>query len=322
MNIDLSDEAVEYGRVAHRALAAAGGDELVRMAESEPERRGHLVEPVLGELGAWDLDPRGGGDELEAAAALCHAAGWWAVAYPVAERLCRSPDARADGTVVVADVAPAGRVAWLPERRWVAVTLDGRRSPATPRPSTEPPRRSGFVTALDLQPLADRADMAEDGTADPALGLVLSCWTLFGMLDRAMDLTRAYVLEREQFGQRLASFQGVQFQLTEAEVERAGVGELARYALWSVGAGQVDALADALALRSAAIEAADVVFRVAHQLHGAIGFCDEATLSWVSRHSQPLRRLPLGLSATRDELARRIGRGGLAGLFDAVAAST
>ena len=70
-----------------------------------------------------------------------------------------------------------------------------------------------------------------------------------------------------------------------------------------------------LALRAAAIEAAEVVFRVCHQLHGAAGFCDETTLSWLSRYSQPLRRLPLGLSATRDLLAARIGRRGLTGLY-------
>ena len=76
-----------------------------------------------------------------------------------------------------------------------------------------------------------------------------------------------------------------------------------------------EVLDDALALRVAALEAAEIVFRVAHQLHGAIGFCDETALSWVSRASIPLRRLPLGLSATRAELTRRIGRRGLTGLF-------
>jgi alkylation response protein AidB-like acyl-CoA dehydrogenase len=149
------------------------------------------------------------------------------------------------------------------------------------------------------------------------LGLVLPCWTLLGMLDRAMALTRAYVLDREQFGQKLAGFQGVQFQLTDAEVERAGVEELAKYALWSIEADRPEALDDALALRLAAVEAADIVFRVCHQLHGAIGFCDETTLSWLSRASQPLRRLPLGLAATRDELTRHLGRHGLTGLFSA-----
>ena len=82
---------------------------------------------------------------------------------------------------------------------------------------------------------------------------------------------------------------------------------LAKYALWSVGTGRPEALDDALALRMAAIEAAEVVFRVCHQLHGAVGFCDETTLSWLSRYSQPLRRLAAGLSATRDMLTRRVG---------------
>ena len=186
--------------------------------------------------------------------------------------------------------------------RWVAVTLDGVRSWATPRPSASASRHAAFVTPLDLEPI-DRV-----GDHDVALGLVLPCWTLLGMLDRAMDLTCRHVLEREQFGQPLASFQGVQFQLTDAEVERTGVEMLAKYALWSLESGSDDALDDALALRMAAIEAAEVVLRITHQLHGATGFCDETTLSWVSRYSQPLRRLPLGLSATRDRLTRRLGR--------------
>ena len=311
MNVDLSDEAAEYGRVAQKALEAAGGDRLVQIAEQEPDRREDVVAPVLAELGAWDLDPRSGSDELEAAAALCRSAGYWSVAYPVAERLARPRDLDVDGMVVVADVSPSGPLAAL-DQRWAAVTLDGHRSVATPRPSSSPPRTSAFVTELDLDPLDDL------GRGDVALGLVLPCWTLLGMLDRAVELTRAYVLERRQFGQPFASFQGVQFQLTDAEVERSGVEELAKYALWSIGAQADEAVGDALALRLAAIEAADTVFRVAHQLHGAIGFCDETTLSWLSRYSQPLRRLPLGLSATQARLTRQIGRRGLSGLFDEV----
>ena len=316
MNIDLADEAVEYGGVARRALEAAGGDQLVQIAEREPHRRESVVAPVLAELGAWELDVRGSADELEAAAALCRSTGWWGVAYPVAERVCRPPDLAADGLVVVADVAPAGPLGGLPDRRWVAVAVDGRRHRATPRPLATSPRGSAFLTELDLVPIDD------EGAGDLALGLVLPCWTLLGMLDRAIDLTRAYVVEREQFGQPLASFQGVQFQLTEAEVERAGVEELAMYGLWSIEARRDDAVADALALRLAAIEAADTVFRVAHQLHGAIGFCDETVLSWLSRYSQPLRRLPLGLSATRDRLTRLVGRRGLSGLFDGAGTGT
>jgi 3-oxo-4-pregnene-20-carboxyl-CoA dehydrogenase alpha subunit len=308
MNIDLSDEAAEYGLQALRALDAAGGDRLVQVAEQEPDRREAIVAPVLGELGAWELDARGDAAELEAAAALCRSAGYWAVPYPVAERLARPADLDVDGLVVVAEHGPAAAVAGI-GLRWAAVTLSGRRSRAVARAPGGPPRTHAFVADLDLRPADD------EGAEDAALGLVLPCWTLLGMLDRAIDLTRQHVLVREQFGQPLAGFQGVQFQLTDAEVERTGLEVVAAYALWSIQAAPDDALDDALALRLAAVEAAETVFRVAHQLHGAIGFCDESALSWLSRYSQPLRRLPLGLSATREALTGRIGRRGLTGLF-------
>ncbi len=304
MILDLGDDAKEYGREALRAFGAAGGDQLVQQAEAKPETRDSLVGPMLNELGAWDLDARTDADGLEAAAALCRSAGYWALPYPVAERLARPVDLDADGMIVVASKRPAGAVGGV-DTRWTTVTLDGVRSSVVGRGAVGP----AFVTALEL------SETDRDGAADVALGLVLPCWTLLGMLDRALELTIAHINLRKQFGQPLSAFQGVQFQLTDAEVERSGLDILAKYALWSVGSNKPEALVDALSLRMSAIEAAEVVFRVCHQLHGAVGFCDETTLSWLSRYSQPLRRLPLGLSATRDELVCRAGRSGLTGLY-------
>jgi 3-oxo-4-pregnene-20-carboxyl-CoA dehydrogenase alpha subunit len=298
MNLELSDDATEYGHQARRAFESAGGDLLVQQAEAKPADRQALVAPVLAELGTWDLDPRTDPDSLEAAAALCRSAGYWALPYPLAERLARPADLDVDGLIVVSAAAPEGAVAGL-QNRWAAVTLDGTRSAAVATEAAGP----AFAVALRL------TEIDAAGTGDVALGLVLPCWTLLGMLDRAVELTIAHVTLRKQFGQPLSSFQGVQFQLTDAEVERSGLEVLAKHALWSL---DVD---DALALRLAAIEAAEVVFRVCHQLHGAVGFCDETTLSWLSRYSQPLRRLPFGLSATRQQLTQRVGRGGLTGLY-------
>ena len=313
MKLDLCSEALEFGGHARRAFESAGGDGLVQAAESEPDRRQQLIEPVLVELGAWDLDVRGSAEELEAAAALCRSAGYWALPYPVAERLCRPADMGVDGLLAIGSV-PAAPVAGL-QLDWAGLTLGGGRSTAVARPSSGSPRKTAFVTELDLRPLDDA------GADDVPLLLTMPCWTLLGMLDRALELTCTYVQDRRQFGQQLASFQGVQFQLTDAEVERAGLEELAKYALWSVQTARPEALDDALALRLAAVEAAEMVFRVAHQLHGAIGFCDETTLSWLSRYSVPLRRLPLNLSATRAALAGRLGRRGLTGLFDRAGSS-
>jgi 3-oxo-4-pregnene-20-carboxyl-CoA dehydrogenase alpha subunit len=304
MILDLGDDAREYGRQALRAFESAGGDQLVQQAEAKPEIRQSLVGPVLNELGAWELDARTDADGLEAAAALCRSAGYWALPYPVAERLAKPTDVDCDGLVVVSSRRPAAAVGGV-ETRWTAVTLDGVRSEVVGHGSSGP----AFVTPLEI------TETDRNGAGDLALALVLPCWTLLGMLDRAIELTIAHISLRKQFGQPLSTFQGVQFQLTDAEVERSGLDILAKYTLWSVASGKSEALVDALALRMSAIEAAEVVFRVCHQLHGAVGFCDETTLSWLSRYSQPLRRLPLGLSATRDELTRRAGRSGLTGLY-------
>ena len=308
MNIELSEEALAYGKLARQAFAVAEEAEPVTEAGKDPARRERVFAPVLAELGAWQLAPRDDPDDLEAAAALCRAAGYWCLAYPLAERLSRPAGLDVDGLLVVDAARPAAAVAGL-DLRWAAVTLDGKRSLVERVRPDGPPRTTAFAAPLDLLP-ADG-----DGTRDVPLALVLPCWTLLGMLDRAIDLARAHVLVRHQFGQPLSAFQGVQFQLTDAAVERDGAEMLARYALWSIQAGLPEAADDALALRMAALEAAEVVFRVAHQLHGALGFCDEAPLSWLSRYSQPLRRLPLGLSATRAALVGRAGRRGLTGLF-------
>ena len=304
MILDLSDDAKEYGREALRAFEAAGGDQLVQQAEAKPDLRESLAGPVLSELGAWELDSRTDADGREAAAALFRSAGYWALPYPVAERLAKPTDLDVDGLIVVADNRPSGAVAGL-DSAWATVSLGGTRNRVVSHGAAGP----GFVAELEL------SAVDHNGASDIALGLVLPCWTLLGMLDRAMELTISHVSLRKQFGQPLSAFQGVQFQLTDAEVERTGVEILAKYALWSIGTDRPEALDDALALRMSAIEAAEIVFRVCHQLHGAVGFCDETTLSWLSRYSQPLRRLPLGLSATRDELSHRVGRTGLTGLF-------
>ena len=91
--------------------SAAGGDQLVQQAEAKPDIRESLVGPILDGLGAWELDPRTDPDGLEAAAALCRSAGYWAVPYPVAERLSAPTDLDVDGLVVVADTRPSAAMA-------------------------------------------------------------------------------------------------------------------------------------------------------------------------------------------------------------------
>src|SRR6478672_3354848 len=145
MILDLGGDAKEYGRQALRAFEAAGGDQLVQQAEAKPDLRESLAGPALAELGAWELDPRTDADGLEAAAALCRSAGYWALPYPVAERLASPTDLDVDGLIVVAGNRPAGVLAGL-ESRWAAVTMDGARSTVTRQGAAGP----AFVAELGL----------------------------------------------------------------------------------------------------------------------------------------------------------------------------
>ncbi|MFC9981074.1 acyl-CoA dehydrogenase family protein [Gordonia sp. NPDC127522] len=308
MHIDLGYEAKEFGVQAARAFDASGGDSLAVLAAANPAGRIHGIEQTLGALGAFDLRPLEDPTELEAAAALCRASGMVALPYPVAERLCRiTPELH--GLIVVSDNGPAGPVADI-DMTWLAVTIDGYGHQAQARSGASIPPTEGFTAQLDLD-----GPEIEVAARAIALGIVLPCWTLLGMMERAIDLTKRHALLREQFDRPLAHFQSVRFQLTDAEVEYRGVDTLARYALWSIQNHDDNALADALAVRLAAVEAADLVFRTAHQIHGATGFCDESTLSWLSRYSLSIRRLPFGRSETEALLTEQVGRRGIAGLF-------
>ena len=313
MNLELSAEARELGRVVSSAIHDGGGDAIVREVEADPETRHERVDSLLGALGVWDLLPRHEAIELEAAAEVCRAAGWYALPYPLAERLSRLDDEHDLAIVVDGDPLRAN-VRAVP-LRMEAVTMDGRRAEAHPIGDALDSKLGTMVATLSVGPWR-----AVDGDV-VCLPLVLSAWSLLGMTERAFELARRHVLEREQFGRRLADFQAVQFQLTDAAVALQGLQELAKYALWSLHADPSNAWVDALALRAAALDAAAVVFRIAHQLHGAVGFCDEHPLSWLSRHSQPLRRLPLGTAATEAALALGVDRSGLRGLFDRATAS-
>jgi hypothetical protein len=307
MRLDLADEATELGRVVARAVENAGGDLIAREIEADPTSRSSRIDPLLGALGVWDLSPRADVVELEAAAEVCRAVGHYALPYPVAERLSRLDDGN-DGLVLVADARPRADISEVP-LRFTALGVRGGRADISVAGSRLGSKLGPFVVDIEL------AREAEAPVELTSLALVLPCWTLLGMMERALELTCQHTIDRVQFGRRLADFQGVQFQLTDAEVERIGVEELAKYALWSLETGRDEVLDDALALRLAAIEAAETVFRITHQLHGAIGFCDETTLSWISRVSVPIRRLPFGLAATRAHLVRRAGRRGLTGLW-------
>jgi hypothetical protein len=349
MSMDLSfpEEAVSFGHSAAKAFQRLGGVELFRRAEQEPDlRKGELLE-VVESLGVFELvseisgsgarEPYGqpnGHLALEvlcSACALVKAAGAVALPFPVASLVCGSlVEPFAQGSLL-SRIQPAcllERSKPLVDhgdlfRSWTALDLSGMAFEASTGSanSARASRLGPFVVPVGLGPSV--------GVQRRRLELIclLDAWMVLGALESEVALTVEHVSSREQFGKPLASFQAVQFQLADAFVALAGFEELCKYTAWRLAAGtragyegdgtvsRGSLHGDALALSVACQETALLVTRVCHQLHGAVGFCDEHDLSVLTRYLQPALRLSGGSEALSQALSCSIEEDGFEGIF-------
>jgi hypothetical protein len=312
MNLELPGIASEFGATAERAFADAGGVDLARRAEARPEIRAQELAPLLDRLGALDLRVGDDMDTALAGAELCRVAGRNALPYPVTGVLASGGNDRPP--VVLVDPA-------LPRAdhgdlftRWRLAAVDGRVWEGRPEGRPLGTELGPFVVDMSVTSGAGRS--ADLPPVDVPMLLTLGGWQTLGTLERALELAVQHVNARHQFGRPLARFQAVQFQIADATVAVQSLRELARFTMWRLWVAPLDRLVDALALRAHALESAHSVLRTCHQLHGAIGFCDEHDLSILSRHAQPLLRLSAGLEATTEQLMAAIDRYGFDSLFD------
>lgn len=305
MNTALPEDIAEFAAVATKRLARFGGPQAALRAETEDRIR-QDARNALVDLGGFELDVRSGADDLLAAAVLCQAAGATALPYPLVEELLAIDGAR---LALVNPQAPRIDHGDLPGD-WIAADLDGTRYHPTP----------SSRTGAKLGPFLVPATLSEpDGAvpmADIDLHLILGSWRILGALQQALEITRQHVLARIQFGKPLAEFQAVRFTVADASVAVRGLHELAKYTIWRVesAAAQVRS-ADALILRLKAADTARQVLRNAHQLLGALGFCDESDVSVLDRHTQPLIRLPVSSEVLALRLIPGVRGGQLETLF-------
>lgn len=305
MNTALPEDITEFGTVAAKRFVRFGGVQAALRTETEEHLR-HDARSALADLGAFDLDPRSGGDDLLAAAVLCQATGAAALPYPLVEELLAIDGAR---LALVNPEAPRIDHGDLPGD-WIAADLDGARY------RVQPTSRTG----AKLGPFLVPATLAEpDGTvpaADIDLHLTLGSWRILGAVQQALEITRQHVTARMQFGKPLAEFQAVRFTIADAAVAARGLYELAKYTISRTEStvAQVRS-ADALILRLKAADTLRQVMRTAHQLLGALGFCDESDISVLDRHTQPLIRLPVSSEMLALRLMPGIRGGGLETLF-------
>jgi acyl-CoA dehydrogenase len=305
MKTALPEDIADFAAIANKQLFRFGGAQAALRAETEDQLR-HDARTALSDLGAFDLDVRGSAEDLLAAAVLCQAAGATALPYPLVEELLSIDGARLALVNPEAPRVDHGDLAG----NWVAADLDGARYHVQPLSRTAAKLGPFLVPATLSQP---------DGTVpanDIDLHLTLGSWRIVGAVQQALEITRQHVKVRMQFGKPLAEFQAVRFTIADASVAARGLHELAKYTITRLESAPAQVRsADALVLRLKAAETARQVFRTAHQLLGALGFCDESDVSVLDRHTQPLIRLPVSTEVLAIRLLPEVRGGGLETLF-------
>ena len=106
---------------------------------------------------------------------------------------------------------------------------------------------------------------------------------LAAALEQVLAWTVQYAGERQQFGRPLGKFQAIQMELAEMAGEVTAVTALTDAAVHALERGSADVVLAAAAAKVRAGAAVEVVARLAHQVHGAIGFTQEHKLHHLTR---------------------------------------
>ncbi len=147
---------------------------------------------------------------------------------------------------------------------------------------------NGVAATLRLEniPLEAEAILLRGDPADRAIRRALAAGTvatsaqLAGLSAAAMDLTLSYMGAREQFGQKIGSFQALQHRAVDLrlQIELAGAGWRNAVRLYEAAP---DAPATEAAISAAKARCSDtalLVGRACIQLHGAIGYTEDADI--------------------------------------------
>jgi acyl-CoA dehydrogenase len=268
---------------------------------------GALTESGLATVGVAE-SAGGSGGTLHDAAAIAKAAGRFAAPVPLTETsliggwVCEQAGLQLpDGpmAVVIASGAGSGagpdgtftarRVPWAAVAASLLIVTDGGVAVVDPTTLTLQPGTNyagePYADVAGPQPGAGTLVPGPSPAAVRARGALARSLLMAGALQQAVDLSVQYANERVQFGRPIGKFQVIQNYLAEIAGEAATAEAAADNAVDVVaaGAGPEDTARIVGAAKAVTGRAAGIVNRIAHQVHGAIGYTDEHRLQYTTR---------------------------------------
>lgn len=249
----------------------------------------------------------GSGVAFADAMVIVHAAGWFALPLPLPETmlagwlLARAGLPIPDGPMTVAngdDVSltrnergcfPRGtatRVPWAREPTTIVAMDNAGLVTILPRDDCAiEPGENVAREPRDTVKLGGRTAVTGDARLDRrqlrAVGAALRAQQIAGALDRVLDMTTRYALDRTQFGRPIGKFQAVQQNLAVLAGQAAAAGAAAGMAAEAVD--ETIRLLPIAAAKARCGEAAGIGASIAHQVHGAIGFTHEHSLHFLTK---------------------------------------
>ena len=209
-----------------------------------------------------------------------------ALPHPIVETAMVAAPLGVTGPMVATDLGGGSLVPCAADADVLLLVVDGTLRSFTPDEVTIEPvatvdaaRRAGRVTPRAV-------GTAVDGDVDAAFdrGVLGTAAQLVGLARAMLELTVAYVTERQQFGVPIGSFQAVKHHLADALLAIGFAAPAVARAAVTMSARDVS-MAKALAT-----DAAETTGRAALQCHGAIGYTVEHDLHLYLKRSWALAR--------------------------------
>jgi alkylation response protein AidB-like acyl-CoA dehydrogenase len=299
-----TDEQAAMAHAVRDVLAAECPPAVVRAGWEDD---GTAARELLGRLGdagllALLVDEEHGGLGLDAAtlAPVLEQVGYAAAPGPVVDTVAvaapllaaadhdRSEEVLAGRLLVASGLGRTGRP--IPHAQiaelFLLETDEGPRALARNEVEVEPLEAvDGARRLARVRPLGDGVAIGTDDGLAATLGVAAE---LVGLGQRMLDLTVAYVTQREQFGKPVGAFQAVKHQLADALKAVAFARPAVQRAGATVAAGRDTAARDVAVAKAAAADAADLVSRRAMQCHGAIGYTVEYDLHLYAKRTWAL----------------------------------
>ena len=173
------------------------------------------------------------------------------------------------------------------------------------------PTRGAAKLTFNAAP-AERLGEAGEGLALAEAVLnraaVLVAFEQVGGADRALEMAKAYALERYAFGRQIGSYQAIKHKLADIYIKNELARSNAYYGAWALDDGAAELPVAAAAARVAACEAFWFAAKENIQTHGGMGFTWDVDCHLFYRRAQQLGLVAGGAKAWKERLVTQLER--------------